>query len=116
MSAVVAPCCICQGPQPTWRSGLPTFNAVCAVAGALVYIASEDRARNRNYLGPATVQELAVQIASAHGPSGPNAEYLYRLADAMVQVSRVYPAPLLDGAACTTISSCNICLPTAHSA
>ena len=53
-----------------------------------MYIASQDRTRNTNYLGPATVEELAAQIASAHGPSGPNAEYLYRLAEAMVQVSR----------------------------
>jgi cation transport regulator ChaC len=51
-----------------------------------VYIASEDRTRNSNYLGPATVEELAAQIASAHGPSGPNAEYLYRLAEAMAEV------------------------------
>ena len=62
--------------------------------GALVYIASEDRARNKNYLGPATVAELAAQIASAHGPSGPNAEYLFRLADATVQVSRLRLQPL----------------------
>ena len=52
-----------------------------------MYIASEDRARNKNYLGPATVKDLAAQIASAQGPSGPNAEYLFRLANAMVQVS-----------------------------
>ena len=33
------------------------------------------------------MEELAAQIASARGPSGPNAEYLYRLVDALVQVS-----------------------------
>ena len=60
--------------------------AVLFVPGALVYIASQDRTRNKNYLGPATVEELAAQIASARGPSGPNAEYLYRLVDALVQV------------------------------
>ena len=54
--------------------------------GALVYIASEDPTKNENYLGPASVGELAAQIASARGPSGPNAEYLYRLVDALVQV------------------------------
>ena len=54
-----------------------------------MYIASEDRTRNSNYLGPATVEELAAQIASAHGPSGPNAEYLYRLAEAMAEVRRL---------------------------
>ena len=60
---------------------------MCALyLGALVYIASEDPAKNENYLGPASVGELAAQIASARGPSGPNAEYLYRLVDALVQV------------------------------
>ena len=54
--------------------------------GALVYIASEDPSKNENYLGPASVEELAAQIASARGPSGPNAEYLFRLVDALVQV------------------------------
>ena len=56
-------------------------------AGALLYIASEDRARNENWLGPAPLEELAAQIATAHGPSGPNCEYVFRLADALREVS-----------------------------
>ena len=75
--------------QDDFTQDTPAWMSVCVVAGALVYIASEDRTRNVNYLGPATVEELAAQIASAHGPSGTNAEYLYRLAQAMVQVSRL---------------------------
>lgn len=39
--------------------------------------------RNANYLGPASVEELAQQIARASGPSGPNWEYVSRLADSM---------------------------------
>lgn len=53
------------------------------VPGALVYIASEDTSKNVNYLGPAPEDTIALQIALAHGPSGPNYEYLYKLADAM---------------------------------
>ena len=39
-----------------------------------------------NWLGAAPLMEVAQQIAHAHGPSGPNSEYLYRLADTMRKV------------------------------
>ena len=47
---------------------------------ALVYIGTPEC---ENYLGPASTQELATQIAAAVGPSGPNSEYLFNLAEAM---------------------------------
>jgi cation transport regulator ChaC len=56
------------------------------LTGCLVYIASEDSARNANYLGPAAEDDIALQIATAVGPSGPNCEYVFRLAEAMRQV------------------------------
>ncbi|MDX1800956.1 MAG: gamma-glutamylcyclotransferase [Marinobacter sp.] len=46
----------------------------------LVYIATDD---NSAFLGPADDQSIARQIASAAGPSGPNREYLLKLADAL---------------------------------
>ncbi|MBI5503470.1 MAG: gamma-glutamylcyclotransferase, partial [Deltaproteobacteria bacterium] len=46
----------------------------------LLYLA---RPRNRNYLGPAPMHEIARQIASARGPSGANSEYLERLAETL---------------------------------
>lgn len=57
-----------------------------AVQGALVYIASPDRQRNVNYIGPSPMHQLAQQVSRAVGPSGPNYDYLYRLADAMRQM------------------------------
>lgn len=47
---------------------------------ALVYIATSD---NPIYLGPASVKEIAAQIAICSGKTGHNVEYLVRLADFM---------------------------------
>lgn len=46
----------------------------------LVYLATAD---NAAYLGPASELEIARQIATAHGPSGPNRDYLLQLAAAL---------------------------------
>ena len=53
------------------------------VAGALMYVGSTNRERNLNYGGPLPMSELADQIALAHGPSGPNTEYLFGIADGL---------------------------------
>jgi cation transport protein ChaC len=46
----------------------------------LVYIATEE---NAAFLGAASEREIALQIAAAHGPSGPNRDYLMELAQAL---------------------------------
>ena len=58
---------------------------------ALLYLASPNKASNANYLGPAPMEDIARQIASAHGPSGPNSEYLFRLAQAVREVRKCIP-------------------------
>ncbi len=72
------------------RERVDVFSAASSsepvVRGALVYIASEDRTKNLNYLGTAPREAIAQQIAFAAGPSGPNHEYLSNLAAAMQQV------------------------------
>lgn len=47
---------------------------------ALLYIAVPD---NKHWLGPAPLPDIALQILECRGSSGPNAEYLLRLADFM---------------------------------
>ena len=49
-------------------------------ADGLVYIADE---HNAAWLGPASDAAIARQIAGAHGPSGANRDYVFRLADAL---------------------------------
>lgn len=46
-------------------------------ARGILYLATPS---NPNYLGPASTESIALQIRDAHGPSGPNPEYLVELA------------------------------------
>ncbi len=53
------------------------------VAEGLVYIATPD---NANYLGPAPPAAIARQVRASTGPSGPNDEYVLRLAEALREI------------------------------
>ncbi|KAI4366591.1 hypothetical protein MLD38_022452 [Melastoma candidum] len=57
-----------------------------ALTGVMVYIASPDKKLNRNYLGPASIEDIAWQIIQAKGPSGPNRDYLFHLEKALVEI------------------------------
>lgn len=57
-------------------------------AKGLVYIAGPD---NAAWLGPAPEAEIARHIADSSGPSGPNREYLLRLADALRELDEDDP-------------------------
>jgi cation transport protein ChaC len=47
---------------------------------ALMYAATP---ANRNYLGPAPIDEIARQVCRSRGPSGPNVDYVRELAAAL---------------------------------
>ncbi|MCL7021657.1 hypothetical protein MKW94_002375 [Papaver nudicaule] len=56
------------------------------ISGVMVYIASPDKKLNENYLGPASLVEMANQIVNAKGPSGPNRDYLFHLEEALLRL------------------------------
>ncbi|XP_012703318.1 gamma-glutamylcyclotransferase 2-3, partial [Setaria italica] len=64
---------------------------VPAVANVMVYFATTNKESNKNYLGPAPLEEMTRQIYLAEGPSGPNKEYLFKLEDALNKLGVVDP-------------------------
>ncbi len=62
------------------RDGEGEGNGVPETAEGLIYIATED---NEAFLGPASDDAIAAHIASSHGPSGANRDYVLKLAEAL---------------------------------
>jgi len=63
------------------RLHLPALDRTGAVfAEVLTYRANE---QNPNYLGPDSLERMVAQILASHGHSGPNVEYVLRLAEAL---------------------------------
>jgi len=60
-----------------YTSDNDTEPALCHV---LTFVATS---KSVNWLGPASMESIAQQIAAATGPSGPNHEYLEQLAKAL---------------------------------
>ena len=58
------------------------------VTDALVYRATSG---NPNYLGPAALPEIARQVREASGPSGPNVDYVLRLARSLRELGATDP-------------------------
>ena len=54
-----------------------------ALQNVLTFVATS---KSVHWLGPASMESVAQQIAAATGPSGPNHEYLERLAEALWKV------------------------------
>jgi glutathione-specific gamma-glutamylcyclotransferase len=62
------------------RRQVEVVHAEGSIAEVLVYLATPD---NPNWLGEAPLHEIASQVRRSVGPSGPNVEYVLRLADAL---------------------------------
>lgn len=56
------------------------------LTGVIVFTSTPDKISNKYYLGPAPLEEMARQIATAHGPCGNNRDYLFLLEKAMFDI------------------------------
>ncbi|XP_021729250.1 gamma-glutamylcyclotransferase 2-1-like [Chenopodium quinoa] len=56
------------------------------VTGVIVFMSTPDPIFNKYYLGPAPLDKMAWQIATAIGPCGNNREYLFLLEKAMREI------------------------------
>lgn len=59
---------------------------VALVTGVIVFTSTPDRVSNKYYLGPAPLEEMATQFATAFGPCGNNRDYLFLLEKAMFDI------------------------------
>ncbi|XVF35769.1 hypothetical protein REPUB_Repub18cG0174500 [Reevesia pubescens] len=57
-----------------------------ALTGVIAFTSTPDKVSNKYYLGPAPVEEMARQIATAVGPCGNNRDYLFLLEKAMFDI------------------------------
>lgn len=75
-------CLICRYDLKVFTDVLDASGSVL-VPGALVYVATSDTTKNVNWGGPRSLPEIAEQIYYAEGPSGPNYEYLFGMAEGL---------------------------------
>ncbi|KAF3446479.1 hypothetical protein FNV43_RR11658 [Rhamnella rubrinervis] len=57
-----------------------------AITGVIVFTSTPDKESNKYYLGPAPLEEMARQIATAYGPCGNNRDYIFLLEKAMFDI------------------------------
>ncbi|CAK9146879.1 unnamed protein product [Ilex paraguariensis] len=57
-----------------------------AITGVIVFTSTQDKESNKYYLGPAPLEDMAKQIATAFGPCGNNRDYIFLLEKAMFDI------------------------------
>lgn len=62
------------------------FSDEPSLTGVIVFTSTPDKESNKYYLGPAPLEDMARQIATASGPCGNNRDYLFLLEKAMFDI------------------------------
>uniref|UniRef100_A0A7N0TU28 Gamma-glutamylcyclotransferase n=1 Tax=Kalanchoe fedtschenkoi TaxID=63787 RepID=A0A7N0TU28_KALFE len=57
-----------------------------ALTGVIVFTSTPDKESNKYYLGPAPLEEMARQIATASGPCGNIREYIFKMEKALCDI------------------------------
>ncbi|VFQ60427.1 unnamed protein product [Cuscuta campestris] len=57
-----------------------------ALTGVFVFMSTPDKVNNKYYLGPAPMEVMAKQIATAFGPCGNNREYIFKMEKALYDI------------------------------
>ncbi|XP_023524365.1 gamma-glutamylcyclotransferase 2-1-like [Cucurbita pepo subsp. pepo] len=57
-----------------------------ALTGVIVFTSTPDKEVNKYYLGPAPLEDMARQIATASGPCGNNRDYIFMLEKALFDI------------------------------
>ncbi|XP_074333608.1 gamma-glutamylcyclotransferase 2-2-like isoform X2 [Apium graveolens] len=78
--------CIRGGPEKERAAMEEEDSEQPAITGMLVFTSTPDKVSNRYYLGPAPLEDMAWQIATAHGPCGNNRDYIFLLEKALFDI------------------------------
>lgn len=71
------------GYERQWLRADFIANSAAQSTRALTYVAHEN---NPHFLGPACIETIANQIATAIGPSGANCDYVFKLAESLASL------------------------------
>ncbi|MED6207248.1 Gamma-glutamylcyclotransferase 2-1 [Stylosanthes scabra] len=76
----------CEYDQKTLVNFYKEGETQPTLTGVIVFTSTPDKVNNKYYLGPAPLEDMARQIATAFGPCGNNRDYLFLLEKAMYDI------------------------------
>nr|GMD04716.1 gamma-glutamylcyclotransferase 2-1-like [Ipomoea batatas] len=78
--------CVRGGPEKEKKAMEEKDSVNPALTGVFVFMSTPDKVNNKYYLGPAPLEDMAKQIATAFGPCGNNREYIFKMEKALYDI------------------------------